>query len=229
MAPAKIRILIVDDHAVVREGLCALLRSEEDMEVVGEAHEGRQGVALALKTVPHVVLMDLSMPVLNGLDATRAILKRLPATRVLVLSSYRDHECVQKVIQSGAAGYLTKQTAAGELCRAIREVCRGRQFYTPDIAKILRDHERATRLPARGRLTDREIQVLQLISEGFPNKGIATELGISIKTVEKHRQSVMDKLNLHETAGLTRYAISSGIAPSPRKTETDSAVGPVLD
>jgi DNA-binding NarL/FixJ family response regulator len=207
----KTRILVVDDHAVVREGLRALLAAEEDMEVVGEAQDGREGVALALQTRPEVVVMDLSMPVLNGLEATRRILKSLPKTRVLVLSSYQDAESVEKLIQSGAAGYLTKQSAAHDLCQAIREVRRGRPFWSDDVAKILRDKDRVEKLPGSSGPTEREIQVLQLIAEGFPNKGIAAKLGISIKTVEKHRQAVMNKLNIHEAAGLTRYAISKGI------------------
>jgi DNA-binding NarL/FixJ family response regulator len=205
---AKIRILVVDDHAVVREGLRALLAAEEDMEVVGEAQDGQEGVALAVKTSPDVVVMDLSMPVLNGLEATRRILKRLPQARVLVLTSYRDEECVEKLVESGAVGYVTKQSAAVDLCQAIREVRCGRPFWSGDVAKIVRE-SRVRKSSSQP--TPREIQVLQLISEGFPNKAIASELGISIKTVEKHRQAVMNKLNVHEAAGLTRYAISKGL------------------
>jgi DNA-binding NarL/FixJ family response regulator len=217
----KTQILIVDDHAVVREGLCALLMAEEDMEVVGQAQDGREGVALALKSGPDVVVMDLSMPVLNGLEATRRILKSLPETRVIVLSSYQDDETVEKLIKAGAAGYLTKQSASHELCQAVREVRRGKTFFSPAIAQVLRQKERASRMPRGGLLTEREAQVLQLIAEGFPNKAIAAELGISIKTVEKHRQAVMGKLNIHEAAGLTRYAIAKGVLKSSREKKME--------
>ena len=223
----KTRILVVDDHAVVREGLSALLMAEEDMEVVGQGQDGREGVAMALKTKPDIVVMDLSMPVLNGLEATKRILKNLPETRVIVLTSYKNDESVEEMIKIGAAGYLTKQSAAHELCHAVREVRRGRSFYSPAIAQVLREKERTSRLPRGGQLTQREEQVLQLIAEGFPNKAIAAELGISIKTVEKHRQAVMSKLNIHEAAGLTRYAIAKGvISNNPKTTVEDRAETP---
>src|SRR5207244_9259142 len=212
----KISVLLVDDHTVVRQGLRALLRSEEDIEVVAEAENGRQAVALARKTPPNVVVMDIAMPLLNGLEATRQILKSLPTTKVLVLTSYGDDDCVAQLMQAGAAGYLIKQTAANDLLKAIREVYRGNAFFSPSIAKRLREQCRetfTTGQPARksGELTSREAEVLQLIADGLSNKQIAAELGISIKTVEKHRQQVMNKLNIHDVAGLTRYAISKGL------------------
>ena len=226
-ALVKTRILIVDDHAVVREGLCALLMAEEDMEVVGQAQDGREGVAMALKTKPDVVVMDLSMPGMNGMEATRRILKSLPETKVIVLTSYKNEESVEQMIKLGAPAYLTKQSAAHELSQAVREVRRGRTFYSPVIAQVLREKERTSRLPRGGQLTQREEQVLQLIAEGFPNKAIAAELGISIKTVEKHRQAVMSKLNIHEAAGLTRYAIAKGVIPNgPNKSAEQSAQNP---
>ena len=214
----KITVLLADDHAVVREGLRALLALEEDIEIVGEAQDGREAVELARKTSPDVVVMDLAMPVLNGLEATRQLLKRASTTRVLVLISYADDECVTHLTQAGATGYLTKQAAANDLAQAIRAVRRGKTFYSPEIAKRLRERESASpaggQLSKRGRaLTERESEVLQLIAEGFSNKEIASELGISIKTVEKHRQAAMHKLDIHETAGLTRYAISRGTVP----------------
>lgn len=212
----KISVLLVDDHTVVRQGLRALLKSEEDIEVIGEAENGRQAVMLARKTPPDVVVMDVAMPLLNGLEATRQILKLNPYTKVLVLTSYGDDECVQQLMQAGATGYLIKQTAANDLLKAIREVQRGNAFFSPSIAKRLRDKCReafnsghSTRKP--GELTSRESEVLQLIAEGFSNKQIAAELSISIKTVEKHRQQVMNKLNIHDVAGLTRYALSRGM------------------
>jgi len=211
----KISVLLVDDHNVVRQGLRALLSAEEDMEVVGEAENGRQAVTQAKKAMPDVVVMDIAMPLLNGLEATRQILKMLPSTKVLVLTSYGDDECVSQLMDAGACGYLIKQTAANDLLRAIREVQRGNAFFSPAIAKRLRDQCReafTTGQPPRktGDLTSRESEVLQLIAEGFSNKQIASELNISIKTVEKHRQQVMNKLNIHDVAGLTRYAISKG-------------------
>jgi DNA-binding NarL/FixJ family response regulator len=212
----KIAILLVDDHTVVRQGLRALLSAEEDMEVVGEAENGRLAVTLAKKTNPDVVVMDVAMPLLNGLEATRQILKLIPATKILVLTSYGDDECVSQLMDAGASGYLIKQTAANDLIRAIREVQRGNAFFSPAIAKRLRDQCReafSTGLAPRksSELTTREAEVLQLIAEGFSNKQIASELNISIKTVEKHRQQVMNKLNIHDVAGLTRYAISKGM------------------
>ena len=212
----KIGVLLVDDHTVVRQGLRALLKSEEDIEVVGEAENGRQAVAAARKTPPDVVVMDIAMPLLNGLEATRQILKLVPTTKVLVLTSYGDDECVEQLMQAGAAGYLIKQTAANDLLKAIREVQRGNAFFSPSIAKRLRDQCReafttGATVKKAGDLTSREAEVLQLIAEGFSNKQIAGELCISIKTVEKHRQQVMNKLNIHDVAGLTRYAISKGM------------------
>ena len=212
----KISVLLVDDHTVVRQGLRALLEAEGDMDVSGEAENGRQAVVMAKKNPPDVVVMDVAMPLLNGLEATRQILKNAPAVKVLVLTSYGDPECVAQLMEAGATGYLVKQTAADDLLRAIREVHRGGAFFSPSIAKRLRDERREVLTSGQtsrkaGKLTSREAEVLQLIAEGFSNKQIASELSISIKTVEKHRQQVMNKLNIHYVAGLTRYAISKGM------------------
>ena len=212
----RITVLLADDHVVVRQGLCALLTSEGDIEVVAEAENGRQAVALAKKTSPDVVVMDVAMPLLNGAEATRQILKNVPGAKVLVLSSYGDDECVSQLMQAGAAGYLLKQSAANDLLKAIREVNSGHAFFSPVIARRLRDqyHDAFTNGQApkkTGELSSREAEVLQLIAEGFSNKQIASELVISIKTVEKHRQQVMNKLHIHDVAGLTRYAVSKGI------------------
>ncbi len=208
----KVTVFLVDDHPVVRRGLSALLGLEEDMEVVGEADTGRAAVALTRKTLPEVVIMDLSMPLLNGAEATRQIHQAIPAVKVLVLSSYGDEESVERLMQAGAAGYLTKESAATELIQAVREVHRGKNFFSSDLAKCSRRHSDDGCVGARlgamnSRLTPRQTEVLQLIAKGFPNKEIAIELGISIKTVEKQRQQVMKKLDVHETAELTRYAI----------------------
>jgi DNA-binding NarL/FixJ family response regulator len=201
----------------VRQGLRALLEAEEDIEIVGEAENGRQAIQLVKKLLPDVAVIDIAMPVLNGLEATRQITRSVPATKVLILSSYSDDEYVQQSTEAGAAGYLVKQTAANELLKAIREAQRGNAYFSPAIAKRLRDQCRqafVTGQPGHKRpdyLTTREAEVLQLIAEGRANKQIAAELCISIKTVEKHRQQVMNKLNIHDVAGLTRHAIAKGI------------------
>jgi len=186
--------------------------------VVGEAQTGRQAVAVAKKLRPAVVVMDIAMPLLNGLEATRQIRHAVPGTKVLILSAHSDDAYVEQAIAFGAAGYLIKQTSSHDLSQAIREVQQGHTFFSPAILKRLH----AQKLPANGkllrqrvaRLTSRELEVLQLIAEGEPNKQVAGELGISIKTVEKHRQSLMQKLNIHDVAGLTRYAIGAGIIES---------------
>jgi DNA-binding NarL/FixJ family response regulator len=216
----KIRVLLADDHTVVRQGLRAILAAEEDIEIVGEAENGRQTIQLAKKLLPDVAIIDIAMPVLNGLEATRQITRSVRGTKVLILSSYSDDEYVQQLTEAGAAGYLVKQTAANELLKAIREAQRGNAYFSPAIAKRLRDQCRealVTGQPGTRRadyLTTREAEVLQLIAEGRANKQIAAELCISIKTVEKHRQQVMNKLNIHDVAGLTRHAIAKGIIES---------------
>ena len=212
----KIGVLLADDHAVVRQGLRALLEAEGDIAVVGEAENGRQAVAQAKKTLPDVVVMDVAMPGMNGLEATRQIVRNVPSSKVLVLTSYGDDDYVTQLLEAGASGYLVKQTAAADLLKAIREVHQGNAFFSPAIAKRLRQQEREAlaggQPPAgrTGRLTSREAEVLQLVAEGFANKQIAAELAISIKTVEKHRQQAMNKLDIHDIAGLTRYAIAKG-------------------
>src|SRR5205814_8943641 len=194
----KITVLLADDHIVVRQGLRALLVAEGDIEIVGEADNGRQAVQLVKKLLPDVVVMDIAMPVLNGLEATRQITRTVPSAKVLVLSSYSDDEYVQQLTEAGAAGYLVKQTAANDLLKAIREAHKGNAYFSPIIAKRLRDQCREgygrgeTTKKVGASLTSRELEVLQLIAEGHANKQIASELCISIKTVEKHRQQAMD-------------------------------------
>jgi DNA-binding NarL/FixJ family response regulator len=213
----RIRVLIVEDHRVVREGLRALLTAETDIEVVGEARNGREAVQLTGTLRPDVVVMDIAMPLLNGVEATRQAIRAIPSSRVLILSAHSEDAYVEQVMEAGAAGYLLKETAASILVKAIRETSQGRTFLSPSIAKRLGDlHEKAMgrgKRPRKGaaRLTSREVEVLQLIAEGMANKETAMELGISIKTVEKHRQHLNSKLGIHDTAGLTRYAISRGI------------------
>ncbi len=213
----KITVMLADDHPVVRQGLRALLQRETDIEIVGEADTGRQAVRLARNLKPDVVVMDIAMARLNGLEATRQINKETPSSRVLILSSYSDDEYLHRSMEVGAAGYLLKQAVLTDVIRAIREVKRGYTFFGPTIAKRLVDHYRETLVrgvTVRKRtdlLTSREVEVLQLVAEGQGNKQIAADLGISVKTVERHRQSLMNKLNIHDVAGLTRYALSQGI------------------
>jgi DNA-binding NarL/FixJ family response regulator len=213
----RITVLLADDHMVVREGLRSLLEAETDMEVVGEAATGRQAVVLAKKNNPDVVIMDIAMPLLNGLEATRQIREALPDVKVIILSAYSEDAYVERVIELGAAGYLIKQTSSHFLSEAIREVQKGNTFFSPDIARRLKKQHQ-TSLDRMGRakkkvlhLSSREVEVLQLIAEGKANKQIADELGISTKTVEKHRDHLMQKLDIHNTASLTRYAIAEGI------------------
>jgi DNA-binding NarL/FixJ family response regulator len=215
-----IKTLLADDHTIVREGLRSLLLADSGIEVVGEAHNGRQAVDLALALRPDVVVMDIAMPLLNGLEATRQILSALPKTKVLVLSAHSDDAYIDRVVAVGAVGFLIKQTSAQILAKAIHEVMAGNAFYSPQVSKRVRDHyqkpDRAGGLMVKRAtgLTSRELEVIQLVAEGQANKQVAAGLKISIKTVEKHRQHLMDKLNIHDTAGLTRYAIAQGIIES---------------
>lgn len=216
-----ITVLLAEDHTVVREGLRTLLQAEGDIEVVGEAETGRQAVELTRKLHPAVVIMDIAMPQLNGLEATRQILKAGPRTKVLILSAHGEDAYVEQVVALGASGFLLKQTSANILVRAVRKVQEGTTFLDPSIARRLSMHppeKSSDRKQSIGRkalgLTSREVEVLQRIAEGEANKQIAAGLGISIKTVEKHRDNLMKKLNIHDTAGLTRYAISAGIIES---------------
>jgi DNA-binding NarL/FixJ family response regulator len=215
-----IKTLLADDHTIVREGLHALLIADGGIQVVGQAHNGREAVAMAIAQRPDVVVMDIAMPLLNGLEATRQILNAVPKTKVLILSAHSDDAYIDRVIAVGAVGFLIKQTSAQILAKAIHEVMAGNAFYSPQVSKRLRDHygkpEAAGGLmikKATG-LTSRELEVIQLVAEGHANKQVASDLHISIKTVEKHRQHLMDKLNIHDTAGLTRYAIAQGIIES---------------
>ncbi len=213
----RIRILVVEDHMIVREGFRRMLELEPDLEVMGEAQDGRQAVAMALNMRPDVVLMDIAMPLMNGLEATRQILKAVPGTRILMLSAHSDDAYIHGATEAGAVGFLLKQTSAHEVCQAIREVHKGRTFFSTAASGRCAPNAKGRngRFNTRGaQLTSREQEVLQLIAEGKPNKGTAAELGISIKTVEKHREHLMEKLDIHDTAGLTRYAISAGIVES---------------
>jgi DNA-binding NarL/FixJ family response regulator len=213
-------VLLADDHVIVREGVRKLLESEGDIKVIGEARTGRQAVQLARKLRPAVIVMDIAMPLLNGLEATRQILRLLPTTRILILSAHSDDAYIEQATEAGVAGFLLKQTSSHVLSRAIREVQKGNAFFCPTIAKHLHGHfEKSSgrgglRMKKGVRLSPREVEVLQLIAEGKANKATAAELGLSTKTIEKHREHLMRKLDIHDTAGLTRYAIEAGIIES---------------
>ncbi|MEI7899601.1 MAG: response regulator transcription factor [bacterium] len=216
----RITVLLAEDHMIVREGLKKLLESESDIEVVGEATTGRQAVQLTQKLRPDVVIMDIAMPQMNGLEATRQILKADPSVKILILSAHSDDAYVESVTALGAVGYLIKQTSAHFLAAAIREVHKGKTFFSPTVAKRFQKRQQES-LDRKGlpkangvHLSSREVEVLQLVAEGEANKQIAGKLEISIKTVEKHRDHLMRKLDIHDTAGLTRYAIEAGIIES---------------
>ena len=213
----KITVLLAEDHRIVREGFRSLLNHERDIEVVGEAENGRQAIAMVKKLRPAVVVIDIAMPLLNGLEATRQIRKDFPDSKVIILSAHSDDAYVDQVIELGAAGFMLKQNSSHDLAAAIREVQKGNNFFSPAVSKRLssrnqKSMDREGNLKKKNnRLSSREVEVLQLIAEGKPNKQVAEELGVSFKTVDKHRQHLMSKLNIHDVAGLTRYAISTGV------------------
>jgi DNA-binding NarL/FixJ family response regulator len=216
----RIAVLLVEDHLIVREGLRVLIEAYGDIEIVGEAKTGREAVRLNGLLRPEVIVMDIAMPMLNGLQATRQILKAFPAAKVLILSAHSDPEYVEEVVRVGAMGYLFKQTSGEVVAKAIRELQNGRTFFSATIAKHLKDQYRKSptgvgfRKKTETHLTSREAELLQLIAEGHVNKQMASELGISVKTVEKHRQHLMEKLDIHDVAGLTRHAIATGTIES---------------
>ncbi len=208
----------MDDHAVLRAGLRALLNHEPDMEVVGEAANGREAVEVAERLRPDVIVMDLSMPVMGGLDATKQITEKGLPTRVLVLTVHAEHQYLLPVLQAGGAGYVLKQAADTELIQAIRTVHRGEAFLYPTAASmLLQDYRR--RVSANedhyDGLSEREREVLQYTAEGFSSQEIADRLFISAKTVDTYRQRIMDKLNIHHRSELIRYALRKGLLTAP--------------
>ena len=218
----KITVLLSDDHTVLREGLRLLLETESDIQVVGEAANGARAVGETKRLKPDVVLLDIAMPVLNGLEAARQIAKEVPVAKVLILSAYSDDQYIEHAVEAGAAGYLMKETVGDDLLRAIREVAKGNAFFSPPVARRLLKQWQEKSLnsgPVRTkatRLTSRQTEILQLIAEGYATKQIAGLLFLSLKTVEKHRQDLMNTLNIHNIATLTRYAVSSGVVESNR-------------
>ena len=222
---SSISILLAEDHAIVREGIQNLLELEPDLKVLGVAQDGRSAVALAQQLRPEVILMDIAMPLLNGLEATRQIHAILPATKVIMLSAHCDDAYIAAAMKAGAFGFILKQSTTEELCKAIRLVRDGKRCFSAAVAKrlhrILPQSADNRRMPGEGKpdLTSRELEVLQLIAEGKANKETADQLGISVKTVEKHRGHLMEKLDIHNTAGLTRYAMEVGVIESRIRTE----------
>jgi two-component system response regulator NreC len=212
----KIRVLVTDDHAIVRDGICALLALTGDIEAVGEATNGREALEMVKKLAPDVVLMDIAMPLMDGLEATRRIHKEFPQTKVIVLTQYEDREYVLPVIEAGASGFVSKTAASSELTSAIRSVYRGDSFLSPSIARLLVEDYREMAKAGRNRdtseqLTDREREILKLLAEGHSTPEIAQMLVISPKTVERHKTNLMAKLDIHNRLDLFKYALRKGI------------------
>ncbi len=213
---SKIRVLICDDHTILRDGIRLLLNSQLDMEVVGEAVDGREAVDKARTLKPDVILMDIAMPGLNGLEATKQVRRDDPNARVLVLTMYESDEYIAQMLEAGAAGYVLKKVAGSELVYAIHSVFQGGTFLYPSITKrlvedYLRRVESGEERDTFNSLTDREREVLQLIAEGHTNKEIADLLSLSARTVQNHRAHIMEKLGMHDRGELIKYAIQKGI------------------
>jgi DNA-binding NarL/FixJ family response regulator len=213
----KIKIVLVDDHKILREGICSLVKGFPDMEVVGEAADGRSALRLVKDLSPDVVIMDISMPDLNGIDATRRIIADHPGIKVVALSMHYDKQFVSEIFKAGASGYLLKDCAFDEMEHAIRVVMDNKTYINPQIASLVVESlvNQPAATPANTQafslLTEREREVLQLIAEGNSTKQIASQLSVSAKTIESHRRQVMGKLNMRNVAELTKYAIREGI------------------
>ncbi len=212
-----IRILLADDHQLIRDGLCSLIANEKDMEVVATAGNGRQAATLADRYDPDIVVMDINMPDLNGIDATRIILEENCHVKIIALSIHATSKFVREMLKAGVSGYLVKHCAFDELASAIRLVIQGKKYLSPEITGVVLDEYTATAgtLPDAqtifSHLSLRERQILQLVAEGMTSEQIARRLFISVKTVSSHRRKIMEKLNLNNVAELTRYAINEGI------------------
>jgi DNA-binding NarL/FixJ family response regulator len=206
-----IRIVVVDDHLILIQGIKKLLETKPGVQVVGEANDGREGVSLVRRLKPDIAILDITMPGLNGLDATRAISKINPETKTILLTMHKENPYVIEALDAGVHGYVVKSQTSGDLLRAIDEVIAGRVYLSPGIAQIVVDAYRHKDRPETDPLTLREREVLQLIAEGQRTKQIAVKLGISVKTAESHRTRIMTKLDVHETANLVRYAIRRGL------------------
>ena len=212
----SIKIILADDHQIIREGVRSLLDKEPDMEVIGEAKNGREAVEMVVRLLPDVVVMDIGMPDLNGMEATRHITEQASDVKVLALSMHSDRQFAAGILAAGASGYLLKDSAFEELAEAIRSIVRGQCYLSPGITGVvLNDYVERMANPSNclpfAMLTKREREILQLLAEGWATKRIAEELHVSIKTVETHRQHIMDKLELRSLADLTKYAIREGL------------------
>jgi two-component system, NarL family, response regulator NreC len=210
------RVLIADDHGIVREGLRALLEKSPEIAVVGEASDGREAVRLAAELHPNIVVMDIAMPMLNGVDATSQILSRDPEIKIIILSMHSDESYILRALSAGAKGYLLKDSAEGDILPAVQTVAKGRPYFSPVIASTLLDEYLQTMKKNKVRdsydlLTEREKDVLQLLAEGKSNKEVAALLNLSPYTIESHRTSMMQKLNLHNTAEIVLYAVRKNI------------------
>jgi DNA-binding NarL/FixJ family response regulator len=207
-------IVVADDHKIIREGLVKLLETREDFTVIGEANDGEEAVQMVLDRQPDVVLMDIWMPRLSGIDATRRIGKRASKTKVLILSMHESQSYVEEVLRAGAAGYIVKNSSSSDLLQAIDAVRSGASYLSPAITQQVVDAiARPSDASPSGvaMLTDREREVLQLIAEGLSSKEIASVLGVSLKTVDSHRSNLMEKLDIHKVSGLVRFAIRTGL------------------
>jgi two-component system response regulator NreC len=219
---SKIRVLVADDHAMFREGIRSLLAGYDDIEIVGEVTDGKEAVEKASQLAPHVVLMDIAMPVMSGLEATRRIQKECPDVKVLVLTQHGDSEYVLSMIKVGAKGYISKTATTSELVSAIRTVHKGESYLHPSAASALVEEylmRAGEEKDEYERLTDREREILQLVAEGRTNREIADKLFISVKTVLRHRTNIMEKLGFHNRTELIKYAIAKGLIEMPRKIE----------
>jgi DNA-binding NarL/FixJ family response regulator len=210
----KTRILLADDHMIIRQGLRSLINRQDSMEVVAEADDGRQAVQLAQEVKPDIVVMDISMPNLNGMEATRQILRDNPDVKIIALSMHADSEYITQMTEAGAAGYMLKDCAFEKLVDAIRTVLANRRFLSPRAAAVMAASNTRNMSPqaaaAANTLTPREREVLQLIAEGKSTKQAAADLHVSVKTIETHRHNIMEKLGMHSVAELTKYAIRQG-------------------
>ncbi|HWZ31249.1 MAG TPA: response regulator transcription factor [Bryobacteraceae bacterium] len=206
-----IKILLADDHALVRQGFKMILSAQPDMEIVGEAGNGREAVELAEKLQPDLIVMDVTMPELNGIEATRRVTTAAPRARVLALSMHKDAVYVREILRAGARGYLLKDSVDADLLAAVRSVAKGEGYLSPGVSDaVLTDYRKHVTDPL-DLLTSREREVLQMIAEGKTNKEIATTLNLSVYTIEAHRGRIMEKLNLHSTGELVRFALRSGL------------------
>jgi two-component system, NarL family, response regulator NreC len=209
-----IRVLVADDHTILRQGLCALLCRQADMEVVGEAADGRQAVDLCGRENADVVLMDIAMAGMNGIEATRRITADHPATKVAILSMHSDESYVRRALKAGALAYLLKESAQDDIVTAIRSVASGKSFFSPRVLSVIQDDYRREMNGIEDSyelLTPREREVLQLIAEGYSNKEMAARLELSLYTIESHRRHLLEKLNLHSGADLILYAVRKGL------------------